>query len=102
VDWFEILILKMGLIIRGTSNQLVNRRKLQVWVKDAYFLNGAVTGSEWLKFGFMTSGFNRIWGPSLDRGGNALMIGGGPVNRIGGCGGAIVVGSGGGGVCTGG
>jgi hypothetical protein len=28
VNWFEILILKMGLIIRGTGNQLVNSERI--------------------------------------------------------------------------
>lgn len=33
---------------------------------QTYFLNGVVTGSEWLKFGFITNGFSRICGPSDD------------------------------------
>ena len=33
---------------------------------DPYFLNGVVTGSEWLRFCFITSGFSRICGPSDD------------------------------------
>jgi hypothetical protein len=35
-------------------------------VEKTYFLNGVVTGSEWLKFGFITKGFSRICGPSDD------------------------------------
>lgn len=31
-----------------------------------HFLNGVVTGSEWLRFGFITNGFKRICGPSED------------------------------------
>jgi hypothetical protein len=41
-----------------------------------YFLNGVVTGSERLRFGFMTRGFNRICGPSDDRLGSEVMGGG--------------------------
>jgi hypothetical protein len=29
-------------------------------------LKGVVTGSEWLRFRFITSGLSRIWGPSDD------------------------------------
>lgn len=32
--------------------------------KYSYFLNGVVTGSEWLKLGFMTRGLSLICGPS--------------------------------------
>lgn len=35
--------------------------------ETTYFLNGVVTGSEWLKLGFITSGFSLICGPSDDR-----------------------------------
>lgn len=35
-------------------------------VYNTHFLNGVVTGSEWLKFGFITNGFSRICGPSDD------------------------------------
>lgn len=31
-----------------------------------YFLNGVVTGSEWLRLGFMTRGLSLICGPSDD------------------------------------
>lgn len=41
-----------------------------------YFLKGVVTGSERLRFGFITRGFNRICGPSDDRLGSAVMGGG--------------------------
>lgn len=34
--------------------------------QETYFLKGVVTGSEWLRFGFITSGLSRIWGPSDD------------------------------------
>lgn len=46
-----------------------------------HFLKGVVTGSEWLKFGFITSGFNRICGPPDDRLGR-VVIGGGATDGI--------------------
>ena len=60
-----------------------------------------MTGREWLRFGFITSGFNRICGPSEDRGGSELMGGGGADIRSGG-GGGDAIDIGGGEACMGG
>lgn len=54
-----------------------------------HFLNGVVTGSEWLKFGFITNGFSRICGPS-----DAFVVGG-LSGRLGGTGDETVDGTGG-------
>jgi hypothetical protein len=48
-------------------------------MEKSYFLNGVVTGSDRLRLGFMTNGFNRICGPSGDRGGNDVIGGGAEV-----------------------
>lgn len=53
-----------------TENVSGGRRK-------SHFLNGVVTGSEWLRLGFMTRGFKRICGPSDERVGNEVIGGGG-------------------------
>ena len=57
-------------------------------------MNGVVTGREWLRLGFITRGFNRICGPSDDRGGRELMGGGGADIR-GGAGGGDAIDMGG-------
>lgn len=77
MDWLEILVLKVGLVVRGTGH--VSHRPL-AWGRT-YFLKGVVTGRERLRLGFITNGFNRIWGPSDDRGGNEVMGGGGADTR---------------------
>lgn len=50
-------------------------------IKKTHFLKGVVTGREWLRFGFITNGFNLICGPSEARFGRLLIGGGGPANR---------------------
>ena len=51
--------------------------------RKTHFLKGVVTGREWLRFGFITNGFNLICGPSEVRFGRLLMGGGGPAIREG-------------------
>lgn len=66
-------------------------------MERTYFLNGVVTGREWLRLGFITSGFNRICGPSDERLGKELIGGGADIRG----GGGDAIGTGGE-VCMGG
>lgn len=46
--------------------QIGGKQEMERVERKKYFLNGVVTGSEWLRLGFITNGFSRICGPSDD------------------------------------
>lgn len=56
---------------------------LSLWLRT-HFLKGVVTGSDRLRLDFITNGFNRICGPSDERGGNVVIGGGGGTEILGG------------------